>query len=53
MSEEMRVDRGVFLKRIIPGNEGHDNAPWVVYELKCEQRFGGRVLVLLALMGSF
>ena len=26
MSEEMRVDRGVFLKRVIPGYEGHHNA---------------------------
>ena len=42
MSEEMRVDRGVFLKRVIPGYEGHDNALSVVHELKCEQRFGGR-----------
>ena len=42
MSEEMKVDRGVFLKRIIPSYEGHDIALWVVYELKYEQRFGGR-----------
>ena len=41
MSEEMRVDRGVFLKRVIPSNEGHDNALRVMHELKCEQRFGG------------
>ena len=42
MGEEMRVNRGAFFKRVIPGYEGYDNVLWVVYELKCEQRFGGR-----------
>ena len=42
MSEEMRVDRGVFFKWVIPGYEGHDNALRAMHELKCEQRFGGR-----------
>ena len=51
MSDEMRVDRGVFLERIILGYEGHDNALCVVYELKCELRFGGSVLVLFGVDG--
>ena len=42
MGEEMRVDRGVFFKRVIPVHEGHDNALWVVHELKYEQRSGER-----------
>ena len=38
--EEVRVDRGVFLKRVILGHEGLHNALSAVYELKMRITFG-------------